>query len=154
MTKPTPLADRFHAFVRVPDDPDGCWTWTGARVRGYGQFQVRRGTTRRAHRVSWELANGAIPDDLYVLHRCDNRGCVRPDHLFLGDHLDNMRDAVQKGRMTGPRGEAQGRHILTAEQARIIKTSRETGRVLAARYGVSESTVSKIRRGTNWAHVE
>ena len=79
----------------------GCWVWVGNRIpQGYGTIGVG-GKPVRAHRYSWELHNGPIPDGLFVLHRCDNPPCVRPDHLFLGTALDNSRDCVDKGRHRG-----------------------------------------------------
>lgn len=78
---------------------DGCWEWQASsrNDRGYGAILVEC-RPRMAHRVAWEVWNGPIPDGLNVLHRCDNRRCIRPDHLFLGTHLDNMQDAVTKER--------------------------------------------------------
>lgn len=77
---------------------DTCWLWLGCKSKsGYGKFQLRK-KTARTHRVAYMLAYGAIPTDKYVLHRCDVRLCVRPDHLWLGDHEDNMRDMAAKGR--------------------------------------------------------
>lgn len=88
------LEQRFWAQI---EKTDSCWNWTGARNPRYGMIK-RDGRRVGAHRVSWELANGAIPQGLWVLHRCDNPRCVRPDHLFLGNRLDNMRDMGAKGR--------------------------------------------------------
>jgi hypothetical protein len=87
--------DRFWEKV---DKSGDCWLWTGHRgCKGYGAAWAE-GRHQAAHRVSWELAFGAIPDGLHVLHHCDNPPCVNPDHLWLGTNSDNQRDCVAKGR--------------------------------------------------------
>ena len=73
-------------------DPDSCWNWDGAKVEGYGYLWVIGNHLIRAHRYAWQLANGDIPEGKLVLHKCDNRSCVNPSHLYLGDHSDNMKD--------------------------------------------------------------
>lgn len=84
---------------------DGCWEWTGATNGvGYGQLNVK-GKRWSAHRISYEIHIGAIPQGLLVRHRCDNRPCVRPDHLELGTHVDNARDMVERGRVNSHRGD-------------------------------------------------
>jgi hypothetical protein len=77
----------------------GCWEWLRAvRTDGYGTVKDRRDITVGAHRVSWQEHKGEIPEGLHVLHKCDNKLCVNPDHLFLGTHKDNMKDMIGKGR--------------------------------------------------------
>ncbi len=94
------LRSRFWKYARRAA---GCWEWSGACDQfGYGRLGLRDGertTTIRTHRLSWELHNGAVPEGMKVLHRCDNRRCVRPDHLFLGTQAENIHDGMRKGRI-------------------------------------------------------
>jgi hypothetical protein len=148
---------RFWAKVRKGD---GCWEWTAAGSRGYGVMGLggQYGKRVLAHRFSWELHNGPIPDGLNVCHQCDNPPCVRPDHLFLGTHADNVRDLVSKGRNATVRayGEAGGSSKLTNDQVMDIRRQRAAGvrsRVLADRYGISRTNVRLIVIGKSWSHL-
>jgi len=97
--QPAPVEERFWAKVRKTR---GCWYWIGGRAgKGYGQFMLRSYYQTYAHRVSWLLHYGD-PGDKWVLHKCDNMLCVRPDHLFLGTALDNVHDCIAKGRFVAP----------------------------------------------------
>lgn len=139
--------------------PDDCWEWTASTLAGgYGQFYMSpdRPTTY-AHRVSWEIHNGAIPDGKYVCHHCDNRLCVNPNHLFIGTHLENMQDAARKGRMIKEpmTGESNGRAKLKASDIpqirRLVKS--HTQAKVAAMYGVSHQLISRIARKRCWKHL-
>lgn len=143
--------DRFWAKVRKSD---GCWEWTAAifQTRGYGQFQLD-GKPHRAHRVSFAWANGPIPDGQQVLHRCDNRRCVRPDHLFLGTQMDNITDMFTKRRENKAHGEGHYRARLTDEDVRDIRASRRSSQEEGLARGMNASAIRAIRRRVRWAHV-
>jgi hypothetical protein len=138
--------------------PDECWPWLGCKHKsGYGRISAGGygGRMLDTHRVSWELHNGPIPEGegyhgTCVLHRCDNRPCCNPNHLFLGTNDDNMADMVAKGRAHSLRGEANGNSKLTAAQVAEIRSATGAQSRIAARFGISQALVSKIRRGENW----
>lgn len=134
--------------------PDGCWEWSGSRFRtGYGRILVR-GRRTGTHRFIWECEHGKIPPGLSVLHRCDNRRCVRPDHLFLGTALDNTEDMARKGRAKrNPFGEENSNARLTDADVRTIREKWKAARkrwglqtALAREFGVSQMTISLIVR--------
>lgn len=92
------LQDRF--WEKVEKTPGGCWVWQGAkRGKGYGDIYVGDGRRMATHQLSYQWAHGTIPDGMFVLHRCDNKLCVNPDHLFTGTHQDNMDDLKEKTRL-------------------------------------------------------
>lgn len=166
------LAERFWAKVIRGD---GCWEWSGHRNRlGYGLLSSGgRQILRRsyAHRVSWELHFGPIPDKLWVCHHCDNPRCVRPDHLFLGTPMANSRDRDRKGRHRVLRGDEHPQRInpskvlrgvrhgmarITEDDVRAIRSRRAAGEpllALAAAFGISMGQVSAIATRRNWAHI-
>lgn len=134
----------------------GCWEWQASKVYGYGQFYVpSENSHRRAHRVSWIIKNGKIPNDLLVLHKCDNRACIRPDHLFLGTHQDNENDKISKGRQAV--GSKSGSSKLTEKQVSEIRgrynTGKYTTRELAKIYKVCQRTICVILRYIAWRHI-
>jgi hypothetical protein len=142
---------RFWSQVRKGD---GCWEWTGARSKGYGQVRLN-GRRVGAHVASFELNVGPV-GGLDVLHRCDNPPCVRPDHLFLGTAKDNVADMMAKGRNRPLRGEANGCSKLTEPEVVAVVARIRAGQsdvVVAKETGVSRSVVHGIRTGRSWRHV-
>ena len=139
------------------DKSGDCWVWMASiDSSGYGHLGID-GKTARAHRVSWVLAHGPVPDGLYVLHRCDNRKCVNPEHLFLGTHSDNMRDMKVKGRQISRCGEAHPLAGMTDATAWLIKGLRRAGfslQELSKRFEVSVPVISSIANGRTWRHVQ
>lgn len=136
--------------------PDDCWEWRGAKVpHGYGKIGVD-GKMLIASRVSWELANWPIPDELWVLHHCDNPACVNPRHLFLGAQTDNMRDMDMKGRRSPNacgRGERNGHAKLTepdVHKIRHLLKAGHTQRKIASIFGVAHTSIGYISTGKCW----
>lgn len=160
----TVAENRFWAKVRKGDD---CWEWTGRPYStGYGMAWV--GNRRiLAHRYAYQAEVGPIPDGLFVCHRCDNRLCVRPDHLFLGTLQDNHADMVAKGRIAkgdqngmrrhpekARRGEAHGMAVLNEAMVRTIRQEHMGGKEpsqIARNLGVNRGAVRDVLRGKTWA---
>ncbi len=109
-----PPRERFWDKVDLSAGPNKCWLWLGATNTRYGMFWCG-GRQVKAHRFSWEMVHGPIPDGLLVCHRCDNPPCVNPSHLFLGSMSDNILDAVAKGRHV-PGGNALRTHCRNGHQ--------------------------------------
>lgn len=161
-----PLEQRFWMGVQKSD---GCWLWTKATSSGYGVLGAGGSHEKGArmvyaHRLSWELHNGPIPDGLWVLHHCDNPPCVNPAHLFIGNQGDNMRDMFSKGRSwvqrtpeRAAKGERNGACKLTEEQVREVLRVRANGPINMAaharRLGVTPRVVKLILTGEAWRHV-
>jgi hypothetical protein len=138
----------------IPEPNSGCWLWMGAQrgSSGYGCICFR-GKTSRAHRVSWEAHKGPIPEGMNVLHKCDVRMCINPDHLFLGTQGDNMRDMCAKGRHVAPPGSRHGNSKLTESDVIAIRSSEAVHKVVAAQFGIDVNHVRLIRRGLRWGHI-
>lgn len=150
---PVSLRDRFYAkFQPIPES--GCWIWDacGSAHGRYGYIHVGD-RNRPAHRVSWEIHRGPIPDGLEVCHKCDVEACVNPAHLFLGTHKDNCMDRDSKGRNVSHPGSRHGNSKLVEADILAIRASEETALALAKRYGVHESSIGYIRQRKTWRHV-
>lgn len=143
-----PLVERFNEKFRVTP---GCWIWTASLGnKGYGHFWDGKKPTP-AHRASYQIHFGEIVDGLFVLHRCDNRLCVNPDHLFLGTVQDNTADMVEKDRQA--KGSRVGASKLTEGQIDAIRSDRRSQRKIGAEYGVSHTTIGQIKNNQLWRHV-
>lgn len=144
--------ERFNHYVIKCD---GCWDWSGSKdVNGYGRLNINS-VPALAHRVSWAVHNGPIPEGKHVLHKCDNPSCSNPDHLFLGTHRENVADKMQKDRHRYgvSKGEKHGCSKLTEDQVREIRASKGSSLIIAKQYGVSGRTVREIRTRQSWAHL-
>ena len=152
-----PMGERFSMRIQWTST---CWLWTGQKVEGYGVFRLyppHRMLRIKAHRLSWIIHNGPIPEGLCVLHRCDNPPCVNPDHLFLGTDADNMRDRFEKGRYyMNVRGDDHPRSKMTAEKViemRLRYANGETIKDLSLAFVMSWVQTRDILKRRAWKHV-
>jgi hypothetical protein len=139
------------------DTTGGCWLWSGTMVpsTGYGQLSIN-GKGVSAHRLSWSLFFGEIPEGIIVCHKCDVRACVNPAHLFLGTWADNMADMKAKGRVNRKRGEAvSGAKLRSADIPLILQLldDGESCKRIADSFGITDGAINAIRRGKSWSHV-
>lgn len=131
----------------------GCIEWAlHINMGGYGTLKHNR-KQQMAHRASWERLNGPIPNGKIVCHKCDNRKCINPDHLFLGTTQDNVNDKMQKGRFVKVFGTDSPASKLTNEQVASIRADCRSQALIAADYGISQSNVSFIKTGKGWTHL-
>lgn len=165
------LEQRLWNQISKSEDPHGCWEWIGSlnkkgygvggTVQGYGYITLGAGKKKKgqkfyAHRLVYALANGPIPDGLFVCHKCDNPCCCNPDHLFLGTNQQNMDDMIRKNRSPRRSGENSTNAKLTSLQVQHIRYENERGvlqKVLAKQYGVSLTTISRIIQRKTWKEV-
>jgi hypothetical protein len=159
------LKNRFYTKVRKSE---GCWMWLGTKRAKYGGFWIDR-AAHSAHRISYLIHKGEIPDGLWVLHTCDVRMCVNPDHLYVGTPKQNTADARDRGRLTTgekhwtsrekerrTRGEKHGKSKFTESQVMEIRKKSQEGlpyRKLAILYGVSNCCIQSIIYGKTWTHL-
>lgn len=142
-----PLVERL-AFHSMPEPNSGCWLWLSAVDKdGYGRIRMRNMRSKfvTASRISWMAYRGPIPDGMHVLHKCDVRSCVNPDHLFLGTHQDNHADMIAKGRGHNTK--------LAVAQVRAIRADSRSQTAIALGFGISQSLVSSIKARKTWSHV-
>ena len=136
-------------LARTEVMPSGCWHHETATIVNYGNI-IYLGKYMKTHRASWLVHRGPIPEGLCILHRCDNRRCVNPEHLWLGTKTDNMADMVAKGRHARS-------SKLSVDDVRKIRALLAEGNscgAIARQFNVSESHVSAIKHGRCYAHVQ
>jgi len=154
----------LRVFREVPGKmPTPCWEWPGHKSpKGYGMLGFQK-KVWRVHRIFWELVNGSVSRHLEVCHHCDNPACYRLEHLFLGTHSDNIKDAKRKNRLRNPKGEEHGNAKLTDDQVleirKLYKPGRHySGKVLAKdvakKFGISLHMVYRIVHRINWKHLK
>lgn len=148
VTNPIKVETRFWKFVHKTDF---CWNWIGGcDWDGYGYFTIQHKSIR-AHRYSWILHKGKIPNGFNVCHHCDNPSCVNPDHLFLGTNYENSMDMVKKKRHV--HGIKQPTHKLTEEQVREIKFGNEPHKIYMDKFNITNTMVCYIQKGLSWKHI-
>lgn len=135
---------------------DECWLWRGPTVAN-NKGNIPRGDIRmfgkhvKAHRFSYMIHNGEIPEGMIVLHSCDNSLCMNPKHLRLGTHEENMEDMTKKNRQS--KGEHRPLSKLTEDQVRAIRADTRNQYVIAAEYQITQGLVSAIKRRIRWKHI-
>lgn len=164
--------ERFWKYCGSEAGPNACWIWKGTRItQGYGVLKVK-GKMVRAHRFSYELHYGPIPDGLDVLHSCDTPACCNPAHLRAGTDAENRQDALDRGRVPlgdehwthqhperlfHPKGELSGTAKLTTEQVQCIRHAYEDDHIsqstIAASFGICQQVVSLIVNRKRWGHI-
>lgn len=139
-------------FWSLVNKTDSCWDWAGTLwASGYGRF-IFNGKSDRAHRVSWVLSGKSLLPEDCILHRCDNRKCCNPDHLFIGTRAENNYDKTIKGRQS--KGEDFARAVLKETDIIEIRSSVKSIDELMVIYGVSWSHINNIKRFRKWKHVQ
>lgn len=139
----------------MPEPNTGCWLWTEKLSLGYGHIKIEK-TKYKAHRFSYDTFVGNISEGLFVCHKCDERSCVNPDHLFLGTHRDNVNDMVSKKRHAFANGvpwvKLSAAHVRIIREA-WIKFGRGSQPKIAAYFKIAQSNVSAIVNRMTWNSV-
>jgi hypothetical protein len=151
----TPEQVETDFLSRFVKRPSGCWEWTGTiEKRGYGVLQIEK-KQWRAHRYSYIRTYGHVPDDVLICHKCNNKLCVNPEHLYKGTHRDNMDDVITAGVQKGVNnGRARLTEADVLEIRRLYATKKYTQNELAIQFNVYQSRISDIVTLTQWKHLK
>jgi hypothetical protein len=149
------MTDLERLLSKVEEAENGCWNYTGARLeQGYGMIKYN-GSMVRAHRLSYELHKGSIPENRIVMHTCDNPSCINPEHLKIGTYQDNTQDMIAKGRRV--RGaQTNNKRFFTDDEVRRVRQKIADGLTnveIGDQFFVSDVTISKIRHGKVYGDV-
>ena len=151
--------ERFMDKVQIVAE-SGCWIWTGSVDKngdGYANFSIKRKAIK-AHRASWILHHGVIPEGMLVCHVCDVKCCVNPSHLFLGTPKDNTQDMIRKGREKHVRGEASPRAKFSESTVRQMRADYKSSGVsyadIGRKYGTSRGYAAQIINNEAWSHLK
>ena len=152
------VKNRFYARVLIPNE-NGCMEWVGKSIgHGYGLICINDEMIR-AHRLSYEIHNGEIPERMHVLHKCDNRKCVAPDHLFLGTNNDNISDRMAKNRSYHPPTGSGSKNFNSKLNEKDVKKIRKmlakgiTKAEIGRQFNVTQENISFIEREITWRHI-
>jgi len=153
------LEEKFWLYTEVGPFMD-CWLWHGPTdyKQGYGRLYYERHKHIKAHRLSYILHNGPIPDNLLICHTCDNPQCVNPNHLYAGTHLDNAADAKERNRLKHPDNSGENHGLSKLTEAAVLEIRRlyaegHTRQSLAEKFGVLPGTISKVTLRQRWKHI-
>jgi len=145
----------FESLIKINNDT-GCHEWVGPKKEGYGWFSID-GNLKSAHRISFEIHKGPIPEKINVCHSCDNPSCVNPEHLWLGTQFDNVNDMMSKKRGNKASGESHHKAKITEDDVRLIRSLLSEGismRHIQHKLNISYRIIQRVCSGQSWSHVE
>jgi len=157
MTESEKLEKYKESFEKKVIKKFGCWAWSGFLDKnGYGVLPTGKNYgPDRAHRASWIIHYGTIPEGMFVLHKCDNPECTNPEHLFLGTPADNTKDMIDKNRMLiGSKVATAKLSEADVQTIKTLLTLKKSYRQIAKMFNVGMTTIARIKNGKTWKHIE